>query len=73
MPLASVTIFAMEGQHFSPFIGIGRFATYTPMPDMLVLGSSVYQFSKVLYNNLKLRQNRVFLRRYGLNQRANCL
>jgi hypothetical protein len=73
MPLASVTFLAMGGQHISPSIGIGRFTTYTPMRDMLVFDSTVYQFSKVLYNNFKFRQIRVLLSQYTLNQRAICL
>ena len=73
MPLASVTILAMEGQHFLPSTGFGRFAASSPMLNVSASGSTGYQFSKAQYNHLKLRQIRVFLRHSGLNPRANCL
>ena len=70
MLLAFFSILAIGGQSFSPSAVFGRFAAGISMLIMLVLGNTVNQFSKILYNNLRCGQMRALVKAPNLKSKG---
>lgn len=67
MPLATVTICAMDGQHFTQSDQLAQFSANTPKVGLLATGNIINQFSQLLFNYLSFRPMRTSLRYYVLN------
>ena len=66
MPLATLNICAMDGQHFTYSAQIAQFTESSPASSLLAPADIIDQFS-FLFNYLSFRPMRTSLRYYVLN------